>query len=229
MQVVPQGIDSVNGSSVNMGCNSSLVDSDGVMVCESRSYLVDGCSPDINTSTADWASQLVTVRKREGTLVNTFNEFRHVLLTFGFDAAVSLTGIEMDWFLCSDWGIGAPSVTVYFNEDYNLTNTNIILTLPFVSADGNSLQSSCNSLSTVTFSGGSLMGAYYRTIHILVTLSAHPSIEWVRVGEVRFIGIDGQTCLQPTPSSSPLHPPLTLSPPSLPLQSLSPTLGKLTN
>ena len=62
MQVVPQGIDSVNGSSVNTGCTSSLVDSGGVLVCESRSYLVDGCSPDIDTSTCDWASQLVTSR-----------------------------------------------------------------------------------------------------------------------------------------------------------------------
>ena len=35
VQVVPQGIDSVNGSSVNMGCTSSLVDSGGMMVCES--------------------------------------------------------------------------------------------------------------------------------------------------------------------------------------------------
>ena len=50
LQVVPQGLDSVNGSSVNMGCTSSLVDSGGVMVCESRSYLVDGCSPDIRAS-----------------------------------------------------------------------------------------------------------------------------------------------------------------------------------
>ena len=35
---MPQGIDSVNGSDVNMGCTSPLVDSGGVMVCSS------GCS-----------------------------------------------------------------------------------------------------------------------------------------------------------------------------------------
>ena len=208
VQVVPQGIESVNGSSDNMGCTSSLVDSGGVMVCESQSYLVDGCSPDIDTSTSDWASQLVTVRRRnDGPGIN----FLHVLLTFGFDTAVSLTGIEMDWFLCPDWGIGAPDITVYLNEDYNLANTNIIPTLPFVSADNNSLQSSCDSLSTVTFSEGSFVGSYYRTIHILVTLSAHPSIEWVHVGEVRFIGIDGPTCLQPTSSLS-----TTISQPAIP-------------
>ena len=222
VQVVPQGIDSVNGSSVNMGCTSSLVDSDSVMVCESRSYLVDGCSPDIDTSTSDWASQLVTVRSNDVPDLN----FPHVLLTFGIDTAVSLTGIEMDWFLCPDWGIGAPDITAYLNEEYNLTNTNIF-TLPFVSAN-DSLQSSCDTLSTVTFSGGSFDGSYH-TIHILVSLLDYPSIDWVHVGEVRFIGIDSPTCLQPTPSSSPLHPPLTLSPPSLPLQSLTPTLGKLTS
>ena len=226
MQVVPQGIESVNGSSVNMGCTSSLVDSGGVLVCESRSYLVDGCSPDIDTSASDWASQLVTVRRSD---YGPGIYFPHVLLTFGFDTAVSLTGIEMDWFLCPDWGIGAPDITVHLNEDYNLTNTNIFI-LQFVHpADDNSLQSSCDSLSTVTFSGGSFMGSYYRTIHIIVILLEYPSIEWVHVGEVRFIGmespgIEGPTCLQPTP---PLSLPTPEPLPSLPL--VTPSLYLITS
>ena len=229
--VVPQGIESVNGSSVNMGCTSSLVDSGGVMVCESRSYLVDGCSPDIDTSTSDWASQLVTVRRRnDGPGIN----FPHVLLTFGFDMNVSLTGIEMDWFLCPDWGIGVPDITVYLNEEYNLANTNI-LTLPFVFADNkDSLQSSCDSISTVTFSGGSFVGSYYRTIHIIVALSGHPSMQWVHVGEVRFIGIgmESPTCHQPTPLSSVVEtPPLSFSftqPATVPCSSISSSLYTLT-
>ena len=49
--VVPQGIESVNGSAVDMGCISSLVDSGGVMVCGGCSYLTDGVSPDIDTLT----------------------------------------------------------------------------------------------------------------------------------------------------------------------------------
>ena len=65
VQVVPQGIESVNGSEVSMGCTSPLVDSGGVMVCNSTdcpsSYLLDGNSPAIDTSSSDWASQLVTV------------------------------------------------------------------------------------------------------------------------------------------------------------------------
>ena len=171
-----------------MGCTSSLVNSGDVMVCELQSYLIDGCSPDIDTSTSDWASQLVTVRRSGG---NQYVTFPHVLLTFGFDTAVSLTRIEMDWFLCPDWGIGTPSIIVYLNEDYNLANTNI-LTLPFVFADNkDSLQSSCESLSTVTFSGGSLLGTYYHTIHILVTLYISPSINRVGLcgrGQVHWYG-----------------------------------------
>ena len=72
VQVVPQGIISRNGSSLDMGCSSSIVERDGVMVCDcsSQSYLVDGVSSDINTSTSDWASQLVTVRRNEGNAVS---------------------------------------------------------------------------------------------------------------------------------------------------------------
>ena len=68
VQVVPQGIESVNGSDVNMGCASR----DSVVVCRlsgpcdsSQSYLSDGNSPAIDTSTSNWASQLVTVRKNK--------------------------------------------------------------------------------------------------------------------------------------------------------------------
>ena len=109
-----------------MGCTSPLVDCGGVMVCGSQSYLVDGCSPDINTSTSDWASRLVTVRRNEAI----FN-FPHVLLMFGFDTAVYLTGMEMDVFNCPDWNIGTPYIYVYLNPDYNLTaTTDILYSLP---------------------------------------------------------------------------------------------------
>ena len=42
VQVLPEGIQSVNGSSTDMGCTSALVDSGDVMTCNSQSYLVDG-------------------------------------------------------------------------------------------------------------------------------------------------------------------------------------------
>ena len=192
MQVVPQGIESVNGSAVDMGCTSPLVDSGGVMMCGGCSYLTDGVSPDIDTSTSDWASQLVTVRRNEGSIIPALG-FPHVLLTFAFDTAVSLTGIEMDLFLCPDWNINTPSMIVYLDSDYNLVYQS---GLPFVGLV-NPTQSSCDSLLTVTFTGRSFRIGSYHTFHILVDLSQHNSIEWVHVGEVRFVGIDTPTCFQP--------------------------------
>ena len=180
-----------------MGCTSALVDSGDVMTCNSQSYLVDGCSPDIDTSISDWASQLVTVRRNEGTLALSF---AHVLLTFGFDTAVSLTGIEMDLFLCPDWGIGAPRITVSLNEEYDFV---FDLSLPFTPPVQPS-QSSCDSLTTVNLSGDTLSVSSYRTFHILVDLSHQSSIEWVHIGEVRFLsegGVQG-TCPPPTPGTT---------------------------
>ena len=122
--VLPHGIESVDGSDINMGCTSPLVDSDGVMVCMSQSYLVDGCSPAIDTSTSDWASQLVTVRKTKSDRVTAGGtQYDHVLLTFGFDTAVTLTGIELDLFLCPDMYINAPNIIVYADDKSNLTFT----------------------------------------------------------------------------------------------------------
>ena len=195
VQVLPEGIEAVNGSTTDMGCTSALVDSGGVMTCNSQSYLVDGCSPDINTSISDWASQLVTVRRNEGTDAVSF---AHVLLTFGFDTAVSLTGIEIDLFHCPDWDIGAPRITVYVNEEYNLT---FRFGLSFTLAVQPS-QSSCDSLTTVRITGDTLSVSSHRTFHILVDLSHHSSIQWVHIGEVRFLSEGGVqatgTCL-PTP------------------------------
>ena len=181
VQVVPYGIESVNGSDVNMGCTSPLVDRGGVMVCESVSHLVDGCSPDIDTSTSDWASQLVTVRKSSTDDIRYF----HVLLTFGFDTAVSLTGIELDLFLCPEWKIGAPHITVYGDEEFELVLPNP--DLQFISHDINQL--SCDSLSNVSipFMGSALAVASFRTWHILVTQFGS-DIDLVHVGEVRFLG-----------------------------------------
>ena len=181
--VVPQGIESVNGSSVNMGCTSPLVHSGGVMICTSQSYLVDSCPPAIDTSTSDWASQLVTVRKNQTDEI----PFDHVLLTFGFDTAVTPTEIEMDLFLCPEWGISAQRISVYADVERNLVFTINSLTALLFQRYSPS-QSSCNSLSTVNISlEDALTSSSYLTWHILVS-SFTEFIDWVHVGEVRFLG-----------------------------------------
>ena len=222
MQVLPEGIEAVNGSSTDMGCTSALVDSGDVMTCNSQSYLVDGCSPDIDTSISDWASQLVTVRRNEGTAAV---PFPHVLLTFGFDTALSLTGIEMDLFLCPDWGIGAPRIRVYVNEEYDLAFMFGLSFLPFVQPS----QSSCDSLTTVHLSGD-ILSSSHRTFHIIVDLLKNTSIQWVHIGEVRFLSEGGGpaagACL-PTPlprsSSTSLPSSSPSSSTSLPPSSSSPS------
>ena len=161
-----------------MGCTGALVDSGDVMTCNSQSYLVDGCSPDIDTSTSDWASQLVTVRRNEGTADI---PFPHVLLSFGFDTAVSLTGIEIDLFHCPEMRIGAPVITVSLNEEYDLSyRTGLRSFISVVPSESRS-----DSLSSFTFTESS--GSLYRVVHILITFP-DSNIDWVYVGEVRFLG-----------------------------------------
>ena len=206
MQVVPQGIESVNGSDVNMGCTSPLVESGGVMVCSnpcdaSMSYLLDGNSPAIDTSTSDWASQLVTVRKNDA--IGGHISFDHVVLTFGFDTAVFLTSIELDLFLCPEWNISAPVIAVYGDENRDLVRITI-QTLTFLGSSNNQLsQSSCDSLSTVSIL---LQDNAYLTVHIVVEITEDNNIEWVHVAEVRFLGTPADPDYTPisiciTPSS----------------------------
>ena len=188
VQVIPQGIVSVNGSSTTMGCTSPLVERDGVEVCRSQSYLVDGCSPDINTSSPDWASQLVTVKKVP---YNNRFLFAHVLLTLGFETPTSVGKIEVDLFLCSEFNIGAPYITVYLNSkfQYNLTSTSGLYffneDVPFSS------NSSCDSLTTLTMSGDVLLVSPYHMFHFLMTFHGAPSAEWVHLGEIRFLDRSG--------------------------------------
>ena len=151
-----------------MGCTSPLVVRDGIMVCDctSSSFLVDGVSPNIDTSDNDWAAQLVTVRRNEGTF---YLLFSHVLLTFGFDTAVSPTGIEIDLFHCPDWGIGAPRIGVYYNEEYDfiirtISSDSLVVDLPFKSVTAT--ESDCDSLSTVMVSPDP---GHYHIFHIILT------------------------------------------------------------
>ena len=164
-----------------MGCASPLVDRGGVMVCNnSESYLVDGCSPVIDMSTSNWASQLVTLRK-----VSDHAQIKvdHVLLTFVFNTAVSLTAIELDLFLCPEWSIGAPNISVLATN-----NSDLIFSFEFetLATDHTSSNSSCDSLSTVSIR---LQGnSSYLTWYMLVRFPRpQEDIDWVYVGEVRFL------------------------------------------
>ena len=186
MQVVPQGIESVNGSDINMGCASPLIDKNGVMVCQTFSYLLDGNSPAIDTSTSNWASQLVTVRKNKPDDVI---DFHYGVLTFDFDTAVSLTAIELDMFLCPEWNIGAEGIFLYADQ-----NSSLVFSHVFGETKSDFLrssfftQSSCDSLLTVTIPLELLPKQYfYHSWHILVDF--YSVFEWIHIAEVRFLNV----------------------------------------
>ena len=209
VQVVPQGVESVNGSDVNMGCTSPLVDSGGVIVCNSTdclsSYLLDGNSPAIDTSSSDWASQLVTVRKNDA--IPGRISFDHVVLTFGFDTAVILNSIELqlDLCLCPEWNIGAPFIAVYGDGNRDLV-LRTIQTLTFLGSSNNQpSQSSCDSLSTVSIPLRDDDRLSYFTVHIVIEITGNNNIDWVHVGEVRFLGTSADPGHTPSMSTHALY------------------------
>ena len=78
---------------------------------------------------------------------------------------MSLTRIKVDMFICADWKIGTPSITVHVNQDYNLVFTS---TLSHLWGDHTIL--SCDSLSTVNIS------RYPLTPDIIILpITLHPS------------------------------------------------------
>ena len=99
---------------------------------------------------------------------------------------MSLTGIELDLFLCPEWKIGVPFITVYGDEELDLV-LNYQSGLNFINYETN--QSSCDSLSNVSipFEGHVVAYLYIRTLHILVSQFGR-TIDWVHVGEVKFLG-----------------------------------------
>ena len=202
LQVVPQGIESANGSNVTMGCIIPLANFNSVTICGSFgrgviSYLVDDNSPAIDTRTSDWASQLVTVRKNDATLDIPFD---HVMLTFGFDTAVSLTSIELDLFLCPEWNIGAPFIIVYADNSSTLVYSSSSDFIKSYTPNN----TSCDSLSTVTIRLEEALS--YHTWHISVTFLTQPDIKWFHVGEIRFQGTDVDSIPIPTSADVPVTP-----------------------
>jgi hypothetical protein len=197
-QVMPQGLESVNGSTSNMGCAGPLVDMDGIMCCggpniSSVSYLSNGYSPEINPYIPNWASELVTVRKNEPT---NDAQYPHVVLTFGFDAGVNPTAIELDVFLCPEWNISAPYISVFGDEVNKLVFMSHGGTKDF-QVNYQPSNTSCGCLSTVRlpFEPGEPPHA---TWHIVVSFHIQPLVQWVHVGEVRFLDTPIESGSSPT-------------------------------
>ena len=201
-EIVPSGVQSVNGSKLDMGCAYPL-DSVGDLKCCSRhgnqnllSYLSDRVTPEINTHQPDWASKLLTVRKNTGNAVVPFD---HVILTFGFETAITAYNIELDLFLCPEWKIDAPFITVYASNNRDMVFRQC-LEMDFLMGHV-PRKKSCDRLTTVSVRP-ERMEPYYHYWHIVVSFQQQMGIEWVHVGEVRFleVEIDPSSSQEPLPS-----------------------------
>ena len=206
-EIVPPGVESVNGSSVNMGCLNPLDYLGNLKCCARRrgsqqhslSYLSDKTTPDIHTDRPDWASRLLTVRKNHGDSVISFD---HVILTFGFDVALTPYNIELDLFRCPEWKIDAPFISVYASDDSDM-----------VFREGGEMdflavyrptETSCNNLTRVSVRLSRNEPSYHFW-HVVVSFQGQEDIEWVHVGEVRFLEVEM------APSSSVVRPILVQS------------------
>ena len=190
--VVPNGINSVNGSSSTMGCND-INDLNGFTVCGNpfdplESLFTDENIPIINTTAINWASELITVKKvlyhDDQTLEYGDIGLDHVLLTFSFNKKQHIAAIYLDLLLCPEWNIGAPYITVIASNSLNLSFIYGVPNGDFISNYAPAKTCHCN-MSTIVIPVQSGEPAY-SVWHILVTFAIDSYIEWSHVGEVRF-------------------------------------------
>ena len=175
---IPQGIESVNGSNIDMMCSHG------------ENCLLDGHSPYIDTSLVNWASHLVTVRKNDPT-DNIY--YDHVVLTFSFEKCVKMAAVEVDFFLCPQWGIHAPYLTLYCSDTSEFivsrpgnNYTTLTNDRDFIS-NYEPTVCGCQSLSTVRIpvQRGEPSHPFW---HIVVSFPPpYQDIEWVHVEEVRLV------------------------------------------
>ena len=163
--------------------------------------MFDGDSPALNTSNPDWASQLMTVRKNRQTLLV---PYEHVVLTFDYTPAVSLASVELDLFLCPEWNIGAPNISVYADKTGGSSFTFLPGFYMHVELYGSTTpsQSSCESLSTVAIPLRGTEIPQTRTWYIVMSFNLQPDIEWTHVGEIRFFEAQPNSTSGPRPSKS---------------------------
>ena len=111
----------------------------------------------------------------------------HVVLTFAFDKYVTLTGLEIDLFLCPKWGIHAPLIKIYGSNTMTLSTGNIVS--KYTTSPSHR---SCDCISTVVISIETHQPSY-PIWHIVVKFNSFPKTKWVHVGEVRFLNTTGVT------------------------------------
>ena len=165
--LIPEGIQSVNGSS------------NTITACGSTSCVLDGNIPSINTNDSNWASQLETVRKNDA---NDDITFDHVVLTFSFSENIILRLVKFHVLYCPEWKIGAPYIALYGDHGVKFQQSSSGFLNQYSVSDCK--LSSCASLSAFNLNVQNGEPAY-STYHIVIS-DEQKTIDWVHVGEVSF-------------------------------------------
>ena len=139
------------------------------------SDLVDRQVPSLRTFQDNWAAGLFTVNR---SAQSSFH------IGFAFNRTVNFTKVELDLFNCPEWGIAAPSITVYtYNDILNFDRGVATALHPVLTIDA---ATSCNS--TVTVCIPLQLPQNPQPIYIIdfTFNNTHDNIQWVHIAEVRF-------------------------------------------
>ena len=179
-EIVLNGLQSVNGSDIRMGCTNNPVVSNGFVSCSSQNdtgFLTDGNVPTINMSDPDWAAELVTIKR-----VRANNEitFDHALMTFQLYEMSRVATIYLDLFFCPHSGIGAPHILVIgsYSTTFYYTGTDLL-------SDYQPPQTSCECRMSTIIVLIQESEPLYPVLHLLVYFPDDQH-DWLHVGEVRF-------------------------------------------
>jgi len=171
------GLQSVNGSDPTGGCTDPTI-FHGIGLCSlGNSYLVDGSIPILPPSLVgmnNWAAGLFTVNRNGRSSIE-----------IGFELNTSICQVELELFNCPEWGIAAPSITVYNWVAFpaRLPSPRVLATrLGGVTTLNNT---SCNSITRVLIPLQQNISTQY-FYYLEVTFDGAPRVQWVHLAEVRF-------------------------------------------
>ena len=182
---LPDGLRSVNGSSITGGCQESCVmipiGSSSTNGCDCpgttpvSGVLIDGNIPSIDTTQrGTWASGLFVVNR---------NGQDSFMIGFQFYSAFLLRGIEVVVFNCPIQGIGVSAINVYSSFIFP---TFLVPASVLVGSHTIQLNDNCNSLSVVSIPIQTEILDKLFIKFIFTGGSSVNVLNWLSIGEIRF-------------------------------------------
>ena len=195
---IPNGLQSVNGSSSTGGCQPEACimmpyGASNINVCDCpgtapvNGTLIDGVIPSIDISQHEWASELFVVNR---------NGQDSLMIGFEFSHPFFLRYVEVVYLDCPVWGIGSYAVNVYssyvFPAFVTAASTNIGI---FPLAED--IVQSCSSLRTISIPLQPTISVVFYFIEFTFGGSSIRPINWLHMAEIRFSDMS-PTIMMPT-------------------------------